>query len=364
LQTATLESAVGAEIVIDSRRYINFGGSSYLGLSGNPEILEAGMSALRQCGSGAPLARFHRVLTRAHQDVESEACDFFSSPAALYLASGYFFGLVSMAALRGQFDTIFFDEFSHHSLREAIAASGLTNHAFRHLDAEDLRARLKEHLRAGARPLVATDGLFSTLGEIAPLDELASAIAPYDGRLLVDESHAFGVLGALGRGAAEHHCIPPSLVLVGGSLGKAFGTCGGIVPASEDDVRAFRTTPGIRGASVGLPAAAAMCARSLNYVRRHPELLQRLRDNVAYMKARLRKIGLEVGDSIAPVAAFRTRANRSPAALKDALLAEGIFVFHSSYIGAGADGVIRCGIFADHTHEHIDALVGALRALL
>src|SRR5690606_31879147 len=108
---------------------------------------------------------------------------------------------------------------------------------------------------------VATDGMFSTLGEIAPLRALWQAVQPYDGRLLVDESHSFGVLGAHGRGAVEHHDMPRSVALSGGSLGKAFGTCGGIIPASAMEVAACRGTPVGRGASAGLPAAAAMCTQ-------------------------------------------------------------------------------------------------------
>jgi 7-keto-8-aminopelargonate synthetase-like enzyme len=96
-------------------------------------------------------------------------------------------------------------------------------------------------------------------------------------------------------------------------------------------------------------------------VRGHPELLQRLRENVAYMKGGMRKLGLEVGDTIAPVATFVTGSMQQ---LKARLMEEGIFVYHSTYIGSGAAGVIRCGIFADHTKAHIDPLLDALRRLL
>jgi len=361
----TLQSAVGAEIVIDGRRYINFGGSSYLGMAARPHILQAGMEALSECGSGAPLARFHRVFTRAHQEVESQACRLFESDAAMYIAGGYYFGLVALAAIRKRFDTIYFDEHAHFSLREAIAASGLESRSFRHLDAQHLRDRLAS--QAGSRhcPLVVTDGLFSTLGEIAPLDELADIVTPYDGKLLVDESHSFGVLGPNGRGAVEHHGLQGGPVLFGGSLGKAFGTCGGIIPGSVDEVTEMRLTPAGRGASAGLAAAAAMCARSLQFVREHPELLRQLRVNVSYLKSGLRKLGLTVDCSDVPIAAFTVGVQEQDLrSLRDRLQAQGIFVYHSKYIGAGAAGVIRCGIFADHTTEHMDALLQALSRML
>lgn len=359
-----LQSPLGAEIIIDGRRYVSFGGSSYLGMASNAVVREAGAAAFQAYGAGTPIPRDHRLATSPHLDVESEAAKYFDAPAALYLGGGYLFGLIAISAYKDKFDAVFFDELAHYSLKDAIAASGLKSWAFRHGDPEDLSAKLKEHLRPRDRPLVATDGMFSTFGEIASLDALAQAIAPYDGRLLVDESHSFGVLGPMGRGASELHQIPASQVLRGGSLGKAFGACGGIVPASEAEVAAFRATPAGRGAGVGPAAGAAASAASLKYVREHPEVLQRLRSNVSYLKPRLRAMGLEIRDSIAPVASFATGSNESMSNLKSRLMDEGIFVYHTTYIGAGAGGAIRCSIFADHTKEHMDLLIAALRRLL
>lgn len=359
----TIESAVGSEIVVDGKRYINFGGSSYLGMSAQSQVLDAGVAVLRQCGSGVPFPPNHGLILQVHRDVEREAVRFFESQSALYVGSGYYFGLAAIAAIQEQFSAIFFDELSHFALHEAIAASRLVSHAFGHLDAEDLSRKLQQHLRPKERPLVVTDGMYSTFGEIAPVDELVRVAAEYDGRVLVDESHSFGVLGARGRGAAEQHGVPESMIIRGGSLGKAFGTCGGIVLGSNEEIAAVRRTRVGRGASQGLPAGAAMCAASLKYIREHPERLQRLRSNVSYMKSALRGLGLEIQQTIAPVASF-VPSGKSPRILKAELMSRGIFVYHSTYIGAGASGVIRCGIFSDHTSEHIDHLVDALRALL
>lgn len=363
-EVSSLESPVGPHVIIDGRRYINFGGSSYLGLAAHSAVVEAGIAALRQYGSGAPLARDQRVSTPAHAMLESEASDFFASPSVLYLASGYLFGLVALAAVRQRYSVVFFDEYVHYSLREAIGASGLTSHAFHHLDAEHLERLLKQQMGTNDRALVATDGLYSTLGEIAPLNDLLAAVAPYGGRLLVDESHSFGVLGSCGRGAWEHHGLPISSVLLGGSLAKGFGTCGGIILGSESEVAAFRATPTAVGSSVGLAASAAMCARSLGYVREHPELLQQLRANVAHIKSGFRKLGLPVLDNCAPVAAFTHGSWESMQELQHRLMSLGIFVYHSTYVGAAAAGVIRCAVFANHTSEHIDVLLDALQRVL
>jgi 8-amino-7-oxononanoate synthase len=206
--------------------------------------------------------------------------------------------------------------------------------------------------------------MYSTFGELTPLDELAAVTLPFEGRMVVDESHSFGVFGSLGRGAWEHFKLPAGAALIGGSTGKAFGVVGGIIPATREEVEVLRDSPASRGASHGLPAAGAMCAASFRYIRRHPELLLRLRENTLELKHGLRQIGLSIPDNVAPVASFTTTSGRSMQDLREQLLAEGICVLHSHYIGAGEDGVIRCGIFADHTRAHIDRLLDALRRLL
>jgi 8-amino-7-oxononanoate synthase len=358
-------SPVGAEIVVDGRRYINFGGSSYLGLSGSPQLIEAGVEALRIGGSGYQFPRAYGVATQAHLNAESEAADFFQTESALYIAAGYLFGFVAMGGLRSSFDLVMFDEWAHFSLQDAIQASGIKSCAFRHSDADDLSRKLTMHLRPKDRPLVVSDGMYSTFGEIAPLEEFAQAVAPYDGRLLVDESHSFGVIGATGRGAVEHNNLAPEIAVIGGSTGKGLGVLGGIVPGSEADVFTFRRSPAARGAAAGLPAAAAMCAKSFRYLREHPELLATLRSNVKYLKDRLRSLGLEVGDTVAPIATFKAGATPgSNRRLHSALLDQGIFVLHSHYVGADSDGVIRCSIYADHRRDQMDKLIDALRRIL
>ena len=364
MQLKTLSSPIAAEIVLDGRRYVNFAGSSYLGLSGKPEVIQAGVTALQESGAGYQVSRQYGFVARPHLEVEAEAVAFFGSEAAIYLSSGYQFGFVSIITIRDRFDHIFFDELAHHSLQEAIRATGLPYCQYRHVDAADLADKLKLNLRAGKRALVVTDGMYSTFGRIAPLDEILQVVRPYNGYLLVDESHSFGVLGPTGRGAKEHYAIDTASILVGGSLSKAFGCSGGVIPASEAEVASFRDAPASEGASPGSPAAAAMGAAALRYARQHPELLQRLRANVALMKGGLRQMGLDIPDTVAPVATFVTGSESSMAAVHQQLFDAGYFVLRSNYIGAPPGGVIRCGIFADHTTAQIEGFLGTLRRIL
>ncbi|MDT9598349.1 aminotransferase class I/II-fold pyridoxal phosphate-dependent enzyme [Sphingosinicella rhizophila] len=355
---------VGATIILDGRVYSNFGGSSYLGLSGHPELVDAGVRALIATGGGYQFPRNHGIATRPHLDVEHEAARFFGSEDAFYFAAGYYFGSLAIEATASQFSAIFYDEWSHFSLREAIAASTLPGHAFRHLDAGHLVELLRDKLKAGERPLIVTDGLYSTLGEIAPLADLAALAASHDGRLIVDESHSFGILGETGRGAVEEHRLERESFIHGGSTGKAFGAVGGLIPASTQLVDAFRLTSIGRGAACGLPAAAAMCAASLRHLRQSPALLAGLRQNVRYLKSRLREIGISVDDNVVPIATFSTGSRQGNEAVRSRLLEAGILIFHSHYIGAGDAGMLRCAVFADHSFEQIDTLARLLSETL
>ena len=359
MSVQTITTPVGAEIVVDGRRLTNFGGSSYLGLSKRPELIEAGCAALLENGAGYQFPPNHGVATRAHQAVIAAAREVLGRPAGLYAGAGYHFGFIALHAFEAP-GPVFLDEHAHFSLREATAASGRRTIVFRHRDADDLRRQLRQHVRAGEVPIVATDALFSTWGDVAPLGAYGACLEPFRGRLLVDESHAFGVLGATGQGGAEQAGLTPDQAIVGGSLGKAFAAAGGLVLGTPEAVERAGRSPCARGASNGLPAAAAMAAASLRYVEGHPELLTRLRANTRYLKTALRGLGLPIADTEIPIASFSLGPGERGLNLQAQLREAGMFVFHSTYIAAGAGGVIRIGIFADHTHDQFDRLIAAL----
>lgn len=356
-----MESGIGAEILIDGRRLTNFGGSSYLGLSSERKIVEAGINALEECGGGPSIHETHGLVGQYHRAAENAGAEFFNTPTSVFLGSGYVVGLVALTALQSSFDALYYDELSHFSLRDAMAVTGSKSCAYNHIDADDLESKIKRSLRRDERPLIISDGVFSTYGEIAPLPRLVEIAGKYGGRVLVDEAHAFGVLGEYGRGTADHYGLPVSAVIAGGSLGKAFGVIGGIIPTDFPTASSMRMTPAGLGAGCGSAAAAAMAQSSLRYVQENPRLRERLRENTNYLKKGLRGIGLNIIDSPAPIAAFAVGSFESTSNLKATLMQEDVFVYHSNYIGAERQGVIRCGIFASHTREHLDQLLSALQ---
>jgi 7-keto-8-aminopelargonate synthetase-like enzyme len=359
-----IECPSGAEMMIEGRAILNFGGSSYLGLTRQPELTQAAISALRDQGPLAQLPRHYGFALGANLDVEQEAARFFGCEAAMYFATGYLFGLIGLSGLSESYDIVFLDESAHYNLRDGALAAGKPVHAFRHRCPDDLAQQIRERLPAGARPLVATDGMFPTFGSVAPLDAYAAILRPHAGWLLVDESHAFGVLGPSGRGAVEHHAVQGPRVVAGGSLGKAFCAYGGLALGERTVVDRLWSASAARGAASGMSSGAAMSAASLNWVRRNPARLAKLRVNVKHLKCGLKALGLEVDDGEAPVAAFVAGSAGRMKRLQAELFDAGFYVIYSTYVGAGPAGAIRCAAFADHEPGHIDQLLGALAVRL
>ncbi|MCT8180125.1 aminotransferase class I/II-fold pyridoxal phosphate-dependent enzyme [Variovorax sp. CY25R-8] len=359
-----VESPSGASMMVDGRQLLCFGGSAYLGLGGAPELVEIGCAALRQFGASTHLPRHYGFSSGANQQAEAEARRFFGTEAAMYFGTGYLFGLVALTGLAPDCDVVYIDESAHYSLREGAHAAGKPIHSFAHRDVQDLARMLGNTLERGQRPLVATDGVFATTGAIAPLSAYAELIAPFNGWLVVDESHAFGTIGPQGRGSAELAQLPFDRLVIGGSTAKALGAHGGFALGDAQTIAQLWRTPVARGAVLGCSAGAAMTAESLRLIRRRPELLLRLRENARSLKAGLRGLGLKVEDNAGPIAAFVHGDGLQMQRIQRALWEQGIFVAYSTYVGAGPMGVLRCAAFADHTPEQIAQLLGALRELL
>lgn len=276
------------------------------------------------------------------------------------MPSGYFIGLAGLRSIADLFHLILIDEGAHYCLKDGAKLTDLPVHRFAHCDVDALGRELKRHVRAGQRPIVVTDGVFATTGRVPPLGDYAAALAPYDGRLFVDESHGFGVIGRTGRGSAEY-CGVEHLVTSGATLGKALCAQGAFIGCLEEEVARLRSQPGIRGACAGSPISAAVSAASLSYVAQHPEIRHEISALTDYFRTRLRNVGIPVIDSPAPIVSFRLGDRRAMQALQLRLFQQGIYIYHSTYLGAGPEGMIRCAVFRDHSKGDIDTLVVAVK---
>ena len=305
-----MQSPPGAETVVDGRRYLYFGGTGYLGLQGDPEVIRAACEAAEQYGLGSATARSGFGNTPPILELERQAALFFDTADAFHVMSGYVANHVLVLACEGCFETIFLDEFSHYSIREAAQLSGRKIHTFRHRDPEDLRCQLRLHLPAHGRPLVMTDGVFAALGRIAPAGNTETYWPNIGAILAIDDAHGLGVRRQ-GRGTYEHAGLFRGQPIVAklrdvwrqhllacGTLSKAAGGFGGIVPGSRTFVSDSK-----RRAPITMPPARRFhCSGHGPRVSAYaPAGLRRLRENVRMVKSGLRQLGLHVDATPVPI---------------------------------------------------------------
>jgi 8-amino-7-oxononanoate synthase len=359
-----MEGLYGPEIVLSGRRYVNFGGCGYLGLHGHPEIVQAACEALRKYGVSSGLSRHYSVSNDPLLDAEDRAAEYFGTEAALYLATGYLTTTVGAWGLADRVEAVFLDEVAHYSVRDAASLLGKPIHRFAHCDPEHLRRKMKACLGAGQRPLVISDGVFPTFGEIAPVNEYLKAVEPYDGQILLDEAHSVGAVGPHGWGSFDHFGLASDRIHFGGTLSKAFGAHGGIIPGTLHHIEHLRKCPTVRGATAPSAPCAAASAKSLEIVLGRPDLRERLWANVRMLKEGLRGLGIEMNGTEVPIATFALGSAEATARVHQGLLNRGIFVYLSHYVGASEGGVLRHAVFANHAPEHIRRLLDALKELL
>ncbi|MHC4178470.1 MAG: aminotransferase class I/II-fold pyridoxal phosphate-dependent enzyme, partial [Planctomycetota bacterium] len=317
-----MQSPPGCHTTIDGRQYLYFAGTGYLGLQGHPEVIRAACQATQKLGIGSATSRTGFGNTPPVLEVERRCAELFAVDDAFYFASGYMTNNILVRMLERGFQAVFVDELSHYCVFEAarLAAQPVFRFRFRHRDAEDLRAKLRANLKPGQLPLIMSDGVFAARGTIAPLAEYRAVISDYPGSVLcVDDAHALGVLGVNGRGTLEHTGLFNSAVnsdmvnsdtdaedeprlLLGGTLSKAIGGFGGIIPGSRSFIERLKATSHYYGGASAPPApAAAATARALDLVKADRGMRTRLWKNVGALKNGLRRMGLEADHTPVPI---------------------------------------------------------------
>ena len=377
-----MQSPPGAETIIDGRRYLYFAGTGYLGLQGHPEVVRAACEATRQYGIGSATTRAGLGNTPPVLDVEWQAARLFGTEDAFYFMSGYVGNDILTLLVQDEVDAVFVDELSHYCVFQAARLSGRPVHLFRHRDAEDLAGKLRTKLPSGGRPLVMSDGVFSALGTIAPVAEYREVLGRYPGStLLIDDAHGIGVLGEHGRGTLEHAGLfeagvnidlpyrekaDSPCLLVCGTLSKALGGFGGIIPGAPWIIERIKSTSDYHaGASPPPVPAAAASAQGLRLVMQHPEMRRRLWENVRMMKTGLGDLGLEVDDTPVPIICLTLGSAENMQRLQRELAERGVMIaYMAAYSGLGPEGALRLAVFSTHTEEMIRRLLDELRRLL
>ena len=376
-----MQSPPGAKTTIDGRTYTYFAGTGYLGLQGHPEVIRAACEAVEKYGVGSATSRNRVGNTPPVLEVERLAAQLFGTDDAFYFASGYMSPAVVLSLSRGRFDAVLLDEMAHYSLEEAAFKLGCPVVRFAHCSVDAMETNLREMARSGRRVVVMTDGVFSVLGRLPPVADYWRLLADHPGSmLLVDDAHGYGVVGEHGRGVLEYAGLwgeelntrwpsdddaRPALWTCG-TLSKALGGFGGIVPAGSEAVSVlkFKSPYGYAASGPAVPAAGAS-AEALRIVLEQPKLLQHLRQNVSHLRSGLRNLGLSVADSPAAVIAVQLPTAGQMCRLQETLAERGIWIAYvPSCSGVGREGLLRLAVFATHTSEMIDQLLGELATLL
>ncbi len=353
-----LNGAVGPISHIDGRAMLYFGGTSYYCLHSHPQVIQAAQTALGTEGMGPATSRSTVGETPSLNALEQAAAKFFGTEDAVTIASGYLTNAAALAALESKFDYILIDEHAHYSLDHAARLTGKQVTSFSHCNPQDVKQKLKSAMR----PLILSDGVFPVTGAMPPLADYLEAITPHDGLIWLDEAHSFGVLGPTGKGAIEQQSIQSARVYSGGTLAKAFGGFGGIIPCNLSLGASLRTSPILNGASAPPAPAIAAALQGIRIVQADHHMRQRLHSNAEFLKSGLIELGIEITESPAPFASWQVGTTETMRKIHQALLDDGIYVqFIEHYAGVSENGLLRAVVFSEHSTDQISQLLNALK---
>ncbi len=352
----------GIHVRLEGRELIAFCSNDYLGLTHHPQVIQAWKNGAARHGVGSGAAHLVSGHHRAHAALEEELADFLGRPKALLFSTGYMANLGVLSALAGRGDRIWEDRLNHASLIDGARLSGARLHRYPHGDLAHLRARLEP---SGAR-LIATDGLFSMDGDLAPLPELAELAQQAGAQLLVDDAHGIGVLGEQGRGSLEHWGLEGQAVpILVGTLGKAFGTFGAFVAGSEELIETLVQRARTYLYTTAPPPALAEATRmSLDLVRREGWRRQRLQSLIQRFRQGVESLGLPLLPSHTPIQPLLAGSAQRALAWSQALEARGIWVvpIRPPTVPEGS-ARLRITLSAAHEDEDLERLLDALAAL-
>ena len=293
-----LESRSGPWVQADGHRMMMLSSYDYLGLIGDPRVNEAAKRAVDQYGTGTGGVRLLTGSTDMHQKMEADVAAYKGTQAAITFSSGYLANVAVITSLFGAPDRVIADSLSHRSLMDACRMAGVQVQRFQHNDAASLRHEL-DNGPAANRTLIISDGVFSMDGDIAILPEIIALKKEYGAYLLMDESHASGMLGKTGRGTDEHWGIDTNDVDIWtGSLAKAIPSNGGFVAVSQELAIYLQhaAAPFIFSAAL-CPAAVAAVSESLAILKQEPERVARLHHNADFLRTGLQSLGYDTGFS-------------------------------------------------------------------
>jgi 8-amino-7-oxononanoate synthase len=350
--------------LVDGRALVNFCSNDYLGLARHPQLIEALRAAANAFGAGSGAAHLVTGHSIEHQRLEEELAAFTGRERALLFSTGYMANLGVITALAGRGDLVLGDRLNHASLIDAALLSGARHARYAHRDAADAARRCPERERG---LVIATDGVFSMDGDVAPLAALAQLARAREAWLVVDDAHGLGVCGASGRGVLEEAQLGAQDVpVLVGTLGKAFGSFGAFAAGDREVIEYILQRARSYLFTTALPPAVAAATRAaLRLAQQEPWRRERLRALVQRFRSGAQQIGLRLAPSATPIQPLLLGSAAQALAASAALREAGYWVaaIRPPTVAAGSER-LRITLSAAHSEAQVDGLLDALpRAL-
>ena len=355
----------GTEAVVNGRRMILAGSNNYLGLSFNSDCIDAACQAARKQGTGTTGSRMANGTFSGHVALERELSEYFGRQGTIVFSTGYIANLAMLSTLVGPGEVILLDADCHASIYDGCRLGDAEIIRFRHNDAADLEKRLRRLEKRNTNVLVVAEGLYSMLGDRAPLADIVAVKQKYGAYLMVDEAHSLGVLGDNGRGLAEEAGVEDGVDFVVGTFSKSLGAIGGFCVSNhpELDLVRYASRPYVFTASSS-PSVIASTRQALRILSTRPELRRQLWENANLLYQHLQDLDLNVGPEPSPIIASQLADKAEAFALWSGLLKNGVYV-NLVLPPATPDGncLLRCSVSAAHTEEQMDRICEAFTAV-
>lgn len=363
-----LESPQGARVRMEGRgEVIVLSSNNYLGLANEPAVVQAGIHALEQYGAGTASVRFICGTFTLHRELETALARFVGTEASLSYVSAWNANEALTPTIAREGDFVVSDALNHASIIDSVrlakSITKCTTAVYKHSDMDDLREKLRG--ASGAkRKIIWTDGVFSMEGSIAKLPEILQIARDHDAIVVMDDSHATGVLGKTGRGTAEHFGVMGEVDIITSTLGKALGgAAGGFIagPAALCDMMTQRSRPQLFSNALP-PTVAASSLAAVEFTEAHPELVTKLHDNAAYFRAAIQEAGFHPLPGETPIVPIIVGETALAIKVSEMLLDRGVFVTGFGFpVVPQGQARVRCQVSAAHTREDLDAVISAFK---
>lgn len=351
-----LSSRQDTNVIMEGRPTIMLGSNNYLGLTVEEEVIEAGRQALLDYGTGCSGSRFLNGTLDIHVALEHELASFLHKEATVTFSTGFQSNLGIISAIAGMHDYILCDKENHASIYDGCRLSYGKMVRYEHADMADLDAKLSRLDLSKSGAIIITDGVFSMGGDIAKLPEIVEIAHKYGARVMVDDAHGLGVLGAHGRGTAEYFGLEDEVDIYMGTFSKSLASLGGYMAASAKVCEFVKhsSRPFIFSASI-TPASVQCARKSLEILAAHPERVSRLGEVAAHMRDNLRRLGVPIIDSCTPIIPIYVYEDEKAFLACKLLLERGVYVnpvvSPATPVGKA---LLRTSYTATHRFEDLD----------